>query len=171
LIIPKESPPYEVLRGKSKHENDKSRLAQSKHIFKKYDKVQGEANLYKLFTELAVKKLVKKTGFFAFIMPTGLISDKSSLHLRKYVLDNFSRMEINEFPEKEKIFKDVTQAVSIFIFNNQEKGIFVKTNLLNLQALLKSNFVKIQIDTEEVSFKLPKINNNQDMIYSRNQIN
>jgi Alw26I/Eco31I/Esp3I family type II restriction m6 adenine DNA methyltransferase len=77
--------------------------------------IQGNINLYKLFCEKA-HVLLKENGVFCFIMPMSIISDGSSSKLRNLWLTRNRIVSVSIYPEKEKIFENVTQALAIIIF-------------------------------------------------------
>ena len=69
---------------------------------------------------------------------------KEVIHDREFALiiqsskNNFKEIEINEFPEKAKVFKKVTQAVCIYIFSNSQNAINLRTNLYKEEDLHKN---------------------------------
>ncbi len=124
------NPPYEVTLGKEKKKDISNLLQINKYFKEQYKTIEGETNLYKVFTEKGIN-LVSKKGMFSFIMPTSILNDKSALELRKLLLEAFKCVKINEFPEKAKVFENVIQGVCVYVFSNNASGIFMRTNILD----------------------------------------
>lgn len=89
----------------------------------------GKVNLYKLFIEKSIC-LLKKIGLLGFICPSNYLSSKDSQELRKLILDNIKIKEIIEYTESDKVFKNVTQALTTIIFQKEK----VKNNYFNLKT-------------------------------------
>ncbi len=83
----------------------------------------GKSNLYKLFIEKS-HSLLKKLGSLGFICPSNYLSSADSFELRKLLLNQTKLKEIIEYTEKDKVFEDVTQALTTIIFQkeNNTKG-------------------------------------------------
>jgi len=107
------NPPYEVLKGFKERPHLKKDIEIYKSAY--YYSIQGNINLYKLFCEKA-HILLKEGGVFCFIMPMSIICDGSSSKLRNLWLIKNRIISISIYPEKEKIFETVTQALAIVIF-------------------------------------------------------
>ena len=157
------NPPYEITLGKE-NKKEYDMLKQTNDYYKdKYTTIQGEINLYKIFVE-KMTKLKNSQGLIGIIMPTGILTDKSNLNLRKYMLDKFSFLDINRFPEKAKVFKKVTQDVCIYIMSNTKKSILFKNNLMNSDDLNKKKAIAIPTKIVKNLGKIPLINENKDNI-------
>jgi len=97
----------------------------SKEYFKKrFSTVSGSFDNYFLFYECSLR-LLKQNGLHGFIVPVTWLTIPSAKELRKFVLENFSLIEINWLPER--VFKEaqVNTAISI-IKNSNEENVLVK---------------------------------------------
>lgn len=112
------NPPYEVLEG----DNWKSFVCKIRDSGMYSYSLGGKLNLYRLFIELGYQ-LLKSGGVLTFIVPSTLISDKSTSGIRRLFKEKSKLQFIIEFPEKEKVFETATQATTIFLINkmNQEQ--------------------------------------------------
>ena len=154
------NPPWEVTLGK----DDKTKTHTTFEKFNlycksKYQFIQGEVNLYKIFAEQDIN-LVKENGYVGLIMPTTLLNDQSNAKLRRFITSKFTCIEANQFPEKARVFKHVTQDVSIYVFSNRstQRKILVRTNLLCPEDLGKDS-VSIPSGLLSKIGKIPLIKN------------
>jgi Alw26I/Eco31I/Esp3I family type II restriction m6 adenine DNA methyltransferase len=106
------NPPYVVLAG----EDDLN--IQYKRIFLTAN--DGKTNLYKLFYEQGLK-LLKQSGVLSFITPNTYLTGKDSKVLRGLFFKTTSLREIIEYTEKDKVFENVTQAVTTLILTKTTK--------------------------------------------------
>ncbi len=156
------NPPYEITLGKEEKENY-IELNNINNYFKtKYTTISGEINLFKIFTE-KTPMLINSKGYFSFIMPTSLLNDKSNLKLRNYLFEHFSYVEINEFPEKAKVFQNVTQGVCIYIFSNDNDIIKVRTNLNSSNDFNKKYYQLTKDLITNLNYKIPLLNKNEEI--------
>jgi adenine-specific DNA-methyltransferase len=153
------NPPYEIVFGKTKKERNTAELLQSDYLSKKYKTIEGELNLYKLFTE-RVKDLKNNNSYIGLIMPTNILNDKSTSKLRLHLLKNYNGFDIVEFPEKAKVFQNVTQAVCIYILK-PTIGFNLKTNILNSDELKNISFLNITFN--EIYNKIPIFKNQNEV--------
>lgn len=63
----------------------------------------GEADLYKLFSELAVQ-ITRPGGRIALILPAGLIRSEGTTALRKFLLDHSSALDVTLFQNRARFF-------------------------------------------------------------------
>lgn len=128
------NPPYDILKlNKSEflHTNQTaSEREQAISLFKKMKKVErrrarffrrsnqyeysanGVINLYRLMIERLLQ-VTSEDAAVGFIVPSTLLCDNSAAKLRKHILNNYQVVGIDDFPEKARVFENVTQAVSI----------------------------------------------------------
>ena len=163
------NPPYEIIFGKTKKERNLAELMQSEYLLKNYKTIEGELNLFKLFTE-RVSSFINTNGMVGLIMPTNILNDKSTAKLRKHIIDTYLGFQIIEFPEKAKVFANVTQAVCIYIFSN-EIGYYFKSNILNSTELKNIDFLKLKINEKNLKFPLFKNQNEVDLFYKLENFN
>ena len=133
------NPPWEVTLGKDNKEKTHTILERFNFYCKsKYQSVQGEINLYKIFAERDIN-LIKEDGRVGLIMPTSLLNDQSNTKLRQFIASNFTYIEANQFPERARVFKQITQDVCIYIFTNDstQRKLLLRTNLLQPEDLDK----------------------------------
>ena len=133
------NPPWEVTLGKDNKEKTHATLEKINLYCKnKYQTVQGEINLYKIFAERDIN-LIKEDGRVGLIMPTSLLNDQSNTKLRQFIASKFTRIEANQFPERARVFKQITQDVCIYIFTNDstQRKLLLRTNLLHPEDLDK----------------------------------
>ena len=107
------NPPYVVLAG----EDDLN--VQYKRIFLTAN--DGKTNLYKLFYEQGLK-LLTQDGVLSFITPNTYLTGKDSKVLRGLFFKTTSLREIIEYTEKDKVFENVTQAVTTLILTKPAKS-------------------------------------------------
>jgi Alw26I/Eco31I/Esp3I family type II restriction m6 adenine DNA methyltransferase len=97
------NPPYVLF-------NDISLIQNFKEKYKTAN--NGKINLYKIFIEKGID-LLKNVGLLYFINPNTYLSSKDSKILRELIINNTAIIEIIEFTEKDKVFENVAQAVTI----------------------------------------------------------
>lgn len=120
----------------------------------------GELNLYKLFIVQALKKCANE-GMFSFIVPSSYLSDRDSITLRKWILENFDMEEIVVFSEAgtKKLFNGViTQATTILRVRKKKptskSKVRISAYLDAPEALASSNYAFSTIN--QIDFlKLP----------------
>ncbi|MCK9212218.1 MAG: N-6 DNA methylase [Ignavibacteriaceae bacterium] len=155
------NPPYEITLGKEKKENVDEIIYLNNYFKRKFSHSGGEINLYKLFTERA-SLLTKNTGYFSYIMPTSLLNDKSNQKLREHLFTIFLGIEINQFPESSRVFKEVTQDVSIYIFTNNFSNICLRTGLTKESISLSRNIILDKALLSKIDFKIPLVKNEKE---------
>ena len=80
----------------------------------------GKTNLYKLFYEQGLK-ILTQDGVLSFITPNTYLTGKDSKVLRGLFFKTTSLREIIEYTEKDKVFENVTQAVTTLILTKPAK--------------------------------------------------
>jgi hypothetical protein len=103
----------------------------------------GKTNTYKMFIELGVM-LLNNQGHLAYINPNTYLTSSDSLEVRKLLLDKTKLLNIEEFTEKDKVFEEVTQAVTILILRNYNKdneGFPFKTEKQGVAECIQSDFL------------------------------
>ena len=140
------NPPYVVL-GKENNWNI---------IYKRIYKTAnaGKTNLYKLFYELSVS-LLTSAGILSYITPNTYLTSRDSHSLRDLFFKQTSLLEIIEYTEKDKVFDNVTQAVTTLLLRNKKR---------------RDNQVKIKTNKQGMSICRQDILENMDLIIPINQV-
>lgn len=81
----------------------------------------GKRNLFHLFFERGIK-LAKKSGVLSYITPDTYFSGNDTEALREFFVKNVDIKTIVHYPEKEKVFENVTQAVAVIVLIKQQHG-------------------------------------------------
>ncbi len=74
----------------------------------------GKRNLFHLFFEKGIS-LLKGGGVISFITPDTFLAGNDTSNLRKFFIDNVKINNIVLYSEKDKVFKNVTQAVAVCV--------------------------------------------------------
>ena len=145
------NPPYDRLKA------DGGTVSEKKLIEKKIKFIKdspnfrnsssGSIDLYRLFIDKGIS-LLKPKGVIGAIVPLTFMADKSASAIRKDLLNAHALSELIIFPEKAKIFENVTQACSIFIANLKgEIESITITQMLNSKDALEKIIVPLSVIT------------------------
>lgn len=104
------NPPYVVLAG------DDYWNLQYKKIYATAN--DGKTNLYKLFFEHGLR-ILRLNGILSYITPNTYLTGKDCKVLRNLFFTNVSLHEIIEYTEKDKVFENVTQAVTTMVLSKR----------------------------------------------------
>ncbi|WP_132051835.1 HsdM family class I SAM-dependent methyltransferase [Pseudocnuella soli] len=85
------------------------------------DSLYGHANLYGLFTHLALQK-VKKGGVIAYVTPTGFLAGEYFKNLRKLILSQASPRAFDFVSFRKGVFEDVLQETMLACYKKEEAG-------------------------------------------------
>jgi Alw26I/Eco31I/Esp3I family type II restriction m6 adenine DNA methyltransferase len=160
------NPPYKVLEG-----SDSTEILENLRSITSYKyALGGKLNLYRHFIERAVH-LLSENGILSFIVPSTLIADKNTQGIRKMFKEKGSLKFLIEFPEKEKVFESVTQATTVFLFENgKSSNVFSLSVGLNSAVLPPDSHADIHWDEvqslfgDALVFPLIKSNYELDLI-------
>jgi len=97
---------------------------------------QGTLNLYKVFFELILEKYSKDNASIGIIIPSSILSDKSTIEFRKRILENTNLETIYYIEEKSKQFENITQAMCFFGLQ-KTKNINKKIKLIDFENTSK----------------------------------
>lgn len=119
------NPPY--VRVQTTKEDDKN------YFISKYRSAEGKFDLYIVFIEKALE-LLKRNGYFGFIVPNKFTQTKYGKNLKKIITDNFTIVKFIDFGDL-KVFGDVTTYPCILIIKKQKPnkdyfGTYVKVKKL-----------------------------------------
>lgn len=124
------NPPYKNLKAEKKHYNNDKDFNQDK---KKYSKIlkqfsnkflystTGILNLYKLFMEEIISKYANEKAYISLLVPSSVLSDKSSKNLRTYILNNTKLYSIRMINEKNS-YIDAQQSLSALFLQKGKKS-------------------------------------------------
>jgi len=83
------------------------------YFFSKYETAEYRFDVYGLFTELGIKKLIRKEGTLGFIVPHSLLSNNSFKKLRKLLLETTNINEVLDIGPG--VFENASNETMIFI--------------------------------------------------------
>ena len=117
------NPPYGLF---NKKQNQNIALTQDEKVtqlirerFPEID--EGMINAAKVFYALAFR-LTKRTGLIEMIVPFGILSETSSVKIRKKILTQHSFLKISIFPERDsvsrRVFEDAKMSTAILLCSN-----------------------------------------------------
>ena len=146
------NPPYGLF---NKKQNQNIALTQDEKVtrlirerFPEIDK--GMINAAKVFYALAFR-LTKKTGLIEMIVPFGILSETSSVKIRKLISAQHSFVKISIFPERDsvrrRVFEDAKMSTAILLCSNEKK---------NRPILIGSSY-KREIPSEYSSFSVEDV--------------
>lgn len=138
---------------------------------------KGEINLYQLFAELFLN-LTKEN--FGIVVPTGLFTDNNNVNYFNYLVDNKQIYEINDFENKNKIFKNVDGRIRFSLFiSKKTHTINIRILLTRISELYEKEYINISIEDLKLfnpnTKTLPMLKNNNEYkiikkIYERSEV-
>jgi Alw26I/Eco31I/Esp3I family type II restriction m6 adenine DNA methyltransferase len=156
------NPPYGRIKQLIKEEHTRNIL--SKYYDLAYLYQRGNYNYYKLFLERCFH-LLRDSGYFSMIYPTSFLGEQDSQPLRKLFFENAQILKILQFPEKTKVFQDVTQDVIILIYRKSkldvDYSIEIRTNITTeeLRRLNELDFLELKVseikDITGTDYRIP----------------
>lgn len=136
------NPPYVVLAG------DDYWNLQYKKIYATTN--DGKTNLYKLFFEHGLRML-RSNGVLSYITPNTYLTGKDCKVLRNLFFTNVSLHEIIEYTEKDKVFKNVTQAVTTMVLSKRVD----KNNKVKIHTYKQGTATCKQSDLQKLDVIIP----------------
>lgn len=128
------NPPYDRLKVDGGTDSERSLIARKIQFVKECpefkNSASGSIDLYRLFIDKSLS-LLKPKGILGAIIPMSFIADRSASALRKFLINANSVSEIIIFPEKARLFENVTQACSIIIINSGREFHSIKITQMN----------------------------------------
>lgn len=159
------NPPYGRIKQLIKEKEVKDIL--SKYYDLAYSYQRGNYNYYKLFLERCFI-LLKESGYFSMIYPTAFLGEQDSQPLRKLFFENTQILRILQFPEKTRVFQDVTQDVIVLAYKKSKLDLDysfkIKTNITGeeLRRLNELDFLELKVsEIKEITgedYKIPVFN-------------
>ena len=166
------NPPYGLF---NKKQNKKVALTTDKLavelLKQKYPEATGGViNAARIFYAFGIK-ISSKRGFQCMIIPYGVLTDTTSVNLRKHIFDNHSLIKVEAFPErdntKRRVFEDVKMSTAILLTSSfktdnsfdigisYEREISDNRAVFNTEDLVELNPELVQIPlTDTDSFNL-----------------
>lgn len=125
------NPPYGLF---NKKQNQNVALTQDEKITnlirQRYPEIdEGMVNAAKVFYAFGFR-LLKKNGFITMIVPFGMLSDASSVKIRREILEHHSFLCIDIFPERDsvrrRVFEDAKMSTAILLCSNKKNACQIK---------------------------------------------
>ena len=78
----------------------------------RFSALRGNVNMYRLFLERSIQ-LVRSGGRLRMVVPDSLLREKSSVPLRKLLVDGNDWFSTWSFPDSQRVFPGITQGLSL----------------------------------------------------------
>lgn len=92
------------------------RVVLSKELRTKYERsLYGHANLYGIFTDLALR-IVKHNGIIAYLTPTSFLGGKYFMNLRHLITSQTTPVAFDFITDRDGVFEDVLQETMLTVF-------------------------------------------------------
>ena len=112
---------------------------------------EGKINLYKLFYEFGLS-ILKDDGILSYITPNTYLTNKDSGVLRCIFFTNTKLQEIIEYTEKDKVFENVTQAVTTIVLQKRKP---LSDDLVSVRTYKHGHSICNQLDLKNTGVILP----------------
>ncbi len=112
---------------------------------------EGKINLYKLFYEFGLS-ILKDVGILSYITPNTYLTNKDSGVLRCIFFTNTKLQEIKEYTEKDKVFENVTQAVTTIVLQKRKP---LSDDLVSVRTYKHGHSICNQLDLKNTGVILP----------------
>lgn len=170
------NPPYKGLKIDSKNYSNPEKYEADKFFYNDLSRKltknftlgnQGVPNLYKFFVEKIILEYANDGAYISLLIPNTFLADKTTLNLRKHIIENTKINKIDLFSENSVIFSGVTQAFTNIYLEKKPTKIydieFIEKNLkkqisIDLIKKLDENFSLIAYDQKDVEI-LTKLSN------------
>ncbi|MGS0603889.1 HsdM family class I SAM-dependent methyltransferase [Xanthomonas oryzae pv. oryzicola] len=126
----------------------------------------GHANLYGLFTDLALR-LVKRKGVIAYLTPTSFLGGQYFKSLRELVTTEATPVALNFVSDRNDVFDDVLQETLLTTYVREKKAAEVSVSVLipqGLNAAKVEELGQISIDTTGEPWILPRSRKDADFL-------
>lgn len=123
------NPPYKNFKAETKHYESEKSYQRDIEIYAKVKKLSSEVlkystdgilNFYKLFVEEILTRYIDENSFVNLLIPSSILSDKSCVDLRKYILKNYKVNSIKIIPEGVDVV-DAQQSLCAILINKATK--------------------------------------------------
>lgn len=123
LILPVNKEPFDLVIGNPPY----GRITLTQELRKKYERsLYGHANLYGVFTDLAIR-WVKKKGFIAYVTPTSFLGGQYFKKLRNLLGEKAPPLVIDFISDRTGVFEDVLQETALVVFKSNTKKTQINT--------------------------------------------
>lgn len=112
---------------------------------------EGKINLYKLFYEFGLS-ILKDGGILSYITPNTYLTNKDSGILRCLFFTHTKLQEIIEYTEKDKVFENVTQAVTTIVLQKRKP---LSDDLVSVRTYKHGHSICNQLDLKNTGVILP----------------
>ena len=112
---------------------------------------EGKINLYKLFYEFGLS-ILKDCGILSYITPNTYLTNKDSGVLRCLFFTHTKLQEIIEYTEKDKVFENVTQAVTTIVLQKRKP---LLDDLVSVRTYKHGHSICNQLDLKNTGVILP----------------
>ena len=164
------NPPYDVLNEGNVDKLQKNFNQEIRDNNQFSYSLGGKLNLYRLFIEKGYH-LNRELGSLTFIVPSTILADKSTIGIRSLLKEKTKLNFFIEFPEKTKVFENVTQATTIFSFRKDigQKDFLLsvdcQTKYLPPQNAIRTNWNEIKtISGNDLTIPLAKNKKEYDIL-------
>lgn len=171
------NPPYKNLRSEIKHyqsiykynQSKKKNISLDKLIRKKFPlSKSGTVNLYEIFVENILKSYMNNNGWSILLVPSGILSNKSSYNLRTHILEDNNLISIMNLDENNR-YINAKQALSCLIIKKSKPQNYIRIHknieysnkpiiIEKSNIFCKDSFNSIIIADEEEYLKIKKMN-------------
>lgn len=119
----------------------------------------GHANLYGLFTDLAVRMAKKESGVVAFLTPTSFLGGQYFTALRTLLTNKTTPIAFDFVSDRDGVFDDVLQETMLTAFRSGEHKVKAQVSSLIPKGLNKAKIEKIgsvEIEKGGATWLLPR---------------
>ncbi|MEZ2586127.1 class I SAM-dependent DNA methyltransferase [Kluyvera intermedia] len=120
----------------------------------------GHANLYGLFTDLAVRMVKENTGVVAFLTPTSFLGGQYFTALRTLLTEKTTPFAFDFVADRDGVFDDVLQETMLTAFKAGEHSFHAQVSSLIPKGLNKAKIERIgnvEIEKGGATWLLPRV--------------
>src|SRR3989338_2057106 len=161
---PEEEQGFDVVIGNPPYVDIKSMSAkQVKGLFTFFETSENRINLYSIFIEKSIQ-LLKKGGYFGFIIPNSILFNSSYKKIRKLLLQKTNLLSIIRLPDN--VFEDAKVETIILIFKKKEASEIDKTNILIYDREDQINLISNKTAKKRLTIQQKSWEKNGDYIFN-----
>ena len=99
---------------------------------------EGMINAAKVFFAQGFR-LLKENGVVGMIIPFGILTDTSSVKIRKFILEHHSILKVNVFPERDsvrrRVFEDAKMSTAILLCSKEKRESIIEVGISYERAI------------------------------------